>query len=122
MRERDFFYGSNRSIKYRKYCMGNCSNNSSITYEYSRSSPFYGGLAKKEKCIKHNVFNFNSILSYCNNLGMLWISKLHFGSTLNGIIGFPSYLFMSGLTLNSMHGSIPNSTLYNFSTSICSIN
>ena len=67
---------------------------------------FYGGLAKRK-----NVLNtmFLTLIAF-SVIAIIWVCygyQASFGSTLNGIIGFPSYLFMSGLTLNSMHGSIP---------------
>ena len=67
---------------------------------------FYGGLSKKK-----NVLNtmFLSIIAFAI-IALIWVSygyPIAFGNTINGIIGIPTNLFLTGISLNAVSGTIP---------------
>ena len=67
---------------------------------------FYGGLAKKK-----NVLNtmFLTLIAFAI-IALIWVTygySFAFGSTINGIIGAPANLFMSGISPDALNGSIP---------------
>ncbi|MDR3290814.1 MAG: ammonium transporter [Methanobrevibacter sp.] len=67
---------------------------------------FYGGLAKKK-----NMLNtmFLTLIAF-SIVSIIWIVygyQLAFGSTINGLIGNPFNLFLSGIGINDLHGTIP---------------
>ncbi len=67
---------------------------------------FYGGLSKKK-----NVLNtmFLSIIAFAI-IALIWVSygyPIAFGNTINGIIGMPTNLFLTGISLNAVSGTIP---------------
>lgn len=68
---------------------------------------FYGGLAKKK-----NVLNtmFLTLIAFAI-ASIIWVAygyQFAFGETINGLIGYPTHLLMSGLGVDSLSGSIPS--------------
>ena len=71
---------------------------------------FYGGLAKKK-----NVLNtmFLTLIAFAI-VSILWVIygyQFAFGADINGLIGYPANLLMSGIGVNDVSGTIP-STLF----------
>ncbi|KZX11761.1 ammonium transporter [Methanobrevibacter filiformis] len=67
---------------------------------------FYGGLSKRK-----NVLNtmFLTLIAF-SIASLIWICygyQLAFGPTINGIIGFPNHLMLSGIDINALTGTIP---------------
>ena len=67
---------------------------------------FYGGLTKRK-----NVLNtiFLSLIAFAIAT-IIWVTygyQMAFGTTLNGIIGIPTNLLLSGITPATLSGSIP---------------
>ncbi|MDR2829888.1 MAG: ammonium transporter [Methanobrevibacter sp.] len=67
---------------------------------------FYGGLAKKK-----NMLNtmFLTLIAF-SIVSIIWVVygyQFAFGSTINGIIGNPLNLFLSGISIDNLHGTIP---------------
>ena len=67
---------------------------------------FYGGLSKKK-----NVLNtmFLSIIAFAI-ISLIWVIygyQVSFGPTINGLIGIPTSLFLSGIKINAITGTIP---------------
>ena len=67
---------------------------------------FYGGLSKRK-----NVLNtmFLSIIAFAI-IALIWVIygyQISFGSTINGIIGVPTSLFLSGIGIDILNGTIP---------------
>ncbi|KZX15626.1 ammonia channel precursor [Methanobrevibacter cuticularis] len=68
---------------------------------------FYGGLAKKK-----NVLNtmFLTLIAFAV-VSIIWVIygyPFAFGETINGLIGYPTNLLMTGLGIDSLSGSIPS--------------
>jgi len=68
---------------------------------------FYGGLAKKK-----NVLNtmFLTLIAFAI-VSIIWVIygyQFAFGSTIDGLIGYPANLLMSGIGINDVSGSIPS--------------
>ena len=68
---------------------------------------FYGGLAKKK-----NVLNtmFLSLIAFAI-VSIIWVIygyQFAFGADINGLIGYPANLLMSGIGINDVSGSIPS--------------
>lgn len=68
---------------------------------------FYGGLAKKK-----NVLNtmFLTLIAFAI-VSIIWVAygyQFAFGQTINGLIGYPTNLLMSGLGVDNLTGSIPS--------------
>ncbi len=67
---------------------------------------FYGGLSKKK-----NVLNtmFLSIIAFAL-ISLIWVIygyQVAFGTTINGLIGIPTSLFLSGIGIDALSGTIP---------------
>ena len=67
---------------------------------------FYGGLTKKK-----NVLNtmFLTLIAF-SIIAVIWVCygyQVAFGSSISGIIGSPTNLFMTGISPDGMNGSIP---------------
>ncbi|MDR2874254.1 MAG: ammonium transporter [Methanobrevibacter sp.] len=67
---------------------------------------FYGGLAKKK-----NVLNtiFLTLIAFAI-VTIIWVCygyQFAFGQTIQGIIGYPANLFLSGIGIHDLHGDIP---------------
>jgi len=67
---------------------------------------FYGGLSRYKNLL--NTFAM-TIVSYClgSVIWMLWGYSLAFGPDKGGIVGDLSHVFMSGIGVDSLSGSIP---------------
>ncbi|OQD59177.1 ammonium transporter [Methanobrevibacter arboriphilus JCM 13429 = DSM 1125] len=68
---------------------------------------FYGGLAKKK-----NVLNtmFLTLIAFAI-VSIIWVIygyQFAFGADINGLIGYPANLLMSGIGINDVNGSIPS--------------
>ncbi|MEA4957285.1 MAG: ammonium transporter [Methanobrevibacter sp.] len=68
---------------------------------------FYGGLAKKK-----NVLNtmFLTLIAFAI-VSILWVIygyQFAFGADINGLIGYPANLLMSGIGVNDVSGTIPS--------------
>ncbi|BBL61235.1 ammonia channel protein [Methanobrevibacter arboriphilus] len=68
---------------------------------------FYGGLAKKK-----NVLNtmFLTLIAFAI-VSIIWVIygyQFAFGADINGLIGYPANLLMSGIGINDVSGSIPS--------------
>ncbi|MBF4469484.1 MAG: ammonium transporter [Methanobrevibacter arboriphilus] len=68
---------------------------------------FYGGLAKKK-----NVLNtmFLTLIAFAI-VSIIWVIygyQFAFGVDINGLIGYPANLLMSGIGINDVSGSIPS--------------
>ncbi|MCS7171507.1 MAG: ammonium transporter, partial [Aquificaceae bacterium] len=67
---------------------------------------FYGGMAKKKDALNTIAMSF---VAYCI-ASVVWIVygyTLAFGQDMGGIIGSPSKLFLQGVGINSLQGTIP---------------
>ncbi|MDR1819503.1 MAG: ammonium transporter [Methanobrevibacter sp.] len=67
---------------------------------------FYGGLAKKK-----NMLNtmFLTLIAF-SIVSIIWVVygyQFAFGPTINGLIGNPLNLFLNGIGINDLHGTIP---------------
>jgi Amt family ammonium transporter len=67
---------------------------------------FYGGLAKKK-----NVLNtiFLTLIAFAI-VTIIWITygyQFAFGQSINGLIGYPTHLLLSGIGIDTLHGNIP---------------
>jgi Amt family ammonium transporter len=67
---------------------------------------FYGGMSRTKNLLNTLAMTF---VSYCigSIIWVMWGYSLAFGPDLGGIIGAPTHLFMSGITVNSVSGTIP---------------
>lgn len=67
---------------------------------------FYGGMSRYKNLLNTLAMTF---VSYClaSIIWMMWGYTLAFGSSKGGIIGGFEHLFMAGIGVNSLSGSIP---------------
>ena len=67
---------------------------------------FYGGMTRYKNMLNTFILSF---VSYAigSVLWMLWGYSLAFGNDIGGIIGNLSHLFLSGINVNDISGSIP---------------
>ena len=67
---------------------------------------FYGGMSRTKNLLNTLAMTF---VSYCigSIIWVMWGYSLAFGPDLGGIIGAPTHLFMNGITVNSVSGTIP---------------
>jgi Amt family ammonium transporter len=67
---------------------------------------FYGGMSRTKNLLNTLAMTF---VSYCigSIIWVMWGYSLAFGPDIGGIIGAPAHLFMSGITVNSVSGTIP---------------
>ena len=67
---------------------------------------FYGGMSRYKNLLNTLAMTF---VSYClaSVVWMVWGYSLAFGSSKFGIIGGLEHFFLSGITVNSLSGSIP---------------
>ncbi len=67
---------------------------------------FYGGLAKRKDTLNTMAMSF---VTFCI-VSVLWVVYGYgfaFGGDISGIIGSPDKLFLNGVTINSISGTIP---------------
>ncbi|MDR1820206.1 MAG: ammonia channel protein, partial [Methanobrevibacter sp.] len=81
---------------------------------------FYGGLAKKK-----NVLNtmFLTLIAFAV-VSIIWVLygyQFAFGSSMGGFIGYPAHLFMEGIGINNLHGSIPTVVFIGFQLTFAAI-
>jgi len=67
---------------------------------------FYGGMSRTKNLLNTFAMTF---VSYCigSIIWVMWGYSIAFGPDVAGIVGAPTHLFMSGITVNSVSGSIP---------------
>jgi len=67
---------------------------------------FYGGMSRTKNLLNTFAMTF---VSYCigSIIWVMWGYSLAFGPDLGGFIGAPTHLFMNGITVNSVSGTIP---------------
>ncbi len=67
---------------------------------------FYGGMSRYKNLLNTLAMTF---VSYClaSVIWMMWGYTLAFGSSKGGIIGGMDHFFMSGISVNSLSGTIP---------------
>ena len=67
---------------------------------------FYGGMSRTKNLLNTLAMTF---VSYCigSIIWVMWGYSLAFGPDIGGIIGAPTHLFMNGITVNSVSGTIP---------------
>jgi Amt family ammonium transporter len=67
---------------------------------------FYGGMSRTKNLLNTLAMTF---VSYCigSIIWVMWGYSLAFGPDLGGIVGAPTHLFMNGITVNSVTGTIP---------------
>jgi Amt family ammonium transporter len=67
---------------------------------------FYGGMSRTKNLLNTLAMTF---ISYCvgSIIWVMWGYSLAFGPDLGGVIGAPTHLFMNGITVNSIKGTIP---------------
>lgn len=67
---------------------------------------FYGGLSRYKNLLNTTAMVF---VSYCavSVIWVIWGYSLAFGNDVNGIVGGLNHLFLAGINVNSVSGSIP---------------
>jgi len=67
---------------------------------------FYGGMSRTKNLLNTFAMTF---VSYCigSLIWVMWGYSLAFGPDIGGIIGGLDHMFMNGITVNSVSGSIP---------------
>jgi len=67
---------------------------------------FYGGMSRTKNLLNTLAMTF---ISYCigSIIWVMWGYSLAFGPDMGGIIGAPTHLFMNGISVNSVTGTIP---------------
>jgi len=67
---------------------------------------FYGGMSRTKNLLNTLAMTF---ISYCvgSIIWVMWGYSLAFGPDLGGVIGAPTHLFMNGISVNSVTGTIP---------------
>jgi len=67
---------------------------------------FYGGMSRTKNLLNTFAMTF---VSYCigSIIWVMWGYTIAFGPDVAGIVGAPSHLFMSGISVNSVSGTIP---------------
>jgi len=67
---------------------------------------FYGGMSRTKNLLNTLAMTF---ISYCvgSIIWVMWGYSLAFGPDIGGVVGGLDHLFMNGITVNSVSGSIP---------------
>ncbi len=81
---------------------------------------FYGGLSKRKDTLNTMGMSF---LAYCV-VSVLWVIygyTLAFGSDVSGVIGDPSKLFLSGVGMDSLSGTVPEFIFVGFQLTFAAI-
>ncbi|MDR0912260.1 MAG: ammonium transporter [Methanobrevibacter sp.] len=74
---------------------------------------FYGGLEKKKNVLNTMFLTFIAF-AIASIIWLVFGYQLAFGPTISGLIGFPEHLFLNGITINTLHGSIPEFVFIGF--------
>jgi len=67
---------------------------------------FYGGMSRTKNLLNTFAMTF---VSYCigSIIWVMWGYSLAFGPDVGGMVGAPTHLFMNGISVNSVSGTIP---------------
>ncbi|KZX12245.1 ammonium transporter [Methanobrevibacter curvatus] len=74
---------------------------------------FYAGLEKK-KNVLNTMFLTLIAFAIASIIWLVYGYQFAFGPTMNGFIGFPEHLFLNGIGINTLHGTIPEFVFIGF--------